>query len=63
MKEQLHIIAYISGNHKYFQSSKLNVNPTKSKLSIGIKIDDIIFPGSLADGDAICYISAIKTLG
>jgi hypothetical protein len=57
MKEQLHIIAYISGNHKYFQSSKLHVNPTKSKLSIGIKIDDIIFPGSLADGDAICYLS------
>jgi len=59
MKEQLHIIAYLSGNYKYFQSSKLHVAPTKSKLSIGIKIDDIIFPGSLAACDANCYVSVI----
>jgi len=33
------------------------IAPTKLKLSIVIKIDDIIFPGSQAAGDAICYLS------
>ncbi len=33
------------------------VSPTKLKLSIVIKIYDIIFTGSQAAGDAICYIS------
>jgi hypothetical protein len=35
--------------------------PTKLKLSIVIKIYDIIFPGSQAAGDANCYLSAILT--
>jgi hypothetical protein len=32
------------------------IAPTKLKLSIVIKIDDIIFPGFQAVGDAICYM-------
>jgi len=32
---------------------KLQIPPTKLKLSIVIKIYDIIFPGSQAAGDAI----------
>jgi hypothetical protein len=32
------------------------ITPTKLKLSIGRKVYDIIFPGSQAAGDAICYI-------
>jgi hypothetical protein len=33
------------------------ITPTKLKLSIVIKINDIIFSGSQAAGNAICYQS------
>ncbi len=37
------------------------ISPTKLKLSIVIKIYDIIFPGFQAAGDAICYVSPVLT--
>jgi hypothetical protein len=33
------------------------LSPTKLELSTGLKVYDIIFPGSQAAGDAICYLS------
>jgi hypothetical protein len=39
------------------------ITPTKLELSVQYKIADIIYPGSLAAGDAMCYQSLRLTPG